>query len=607
MTVNLTFDIADLIGSDFDARRTKVWIETNIDGDAIVDAAGNTVRLGDAKATVNADGTGSFTGLTATNAATNPTGFQYRVWVDYPKATGQARAKWSSGWFSLTATTDLADVVAEQYVPPTYVTQATQTLDAHAATLQAPMDAAVSSAQGYASDAAASAQTAHDISGISTSDGVVKALVDDPASQTRASLTTTIAGQVGAKAVPLGARSGGQWVERPNPFAGLLRPGPARPVRTRTPDVSYGSTFSSTTIANAVTVSANSSKIRRLGTGAKPYRSFTSSTSTFYTADATGDAGISTWEFETDAQVIEILMFGTAVWNLMVDGEYAFPRMRSAVTDASHVNGDRYWVKIDLGTRKPGGRTLTLFGRALSVSAFAVGPNDTVRLPRTPVGPRLAVMSNSYGQGVSYQGNAGPWWPLADRLGIRDVVLSSVGGTGYLNANTSYTTYRQRIGDIANAGADIVITADPLNDQGRQTKAALLAETTAYFAALRAALPSAVLIASGTFTPLGTNVSNGAYIDTRDAVKQGLATVAGPWLFIDCLDGSWTHSDGRTGSIGGQWQTGTGKVGAPSGSGTNDLYVSSDGTHPEPYLGHEWLGEMYAAAIVDGLNLGSAS
>lgn len=108
--VNLTFDIADLIGADFDARRTKVWIETNIASGSVIDTTGKVVRLGDVKATMGADGKGTFTGLFATNSSDlNPTGFLYQVYVDHA-TRADGRKLWGSGWFSLTVSSDLATV-----------------------------------------------------------------------------------------------------------------------------------------------------------------------------------------------------------------------------------------------------------------------------------------------------------------------------------------------------------------------------------------------------------------------------------------------------------------------------------------------------------------
>lgn len=167
--VNLTGNVSDLVGGAYSDGYAKVWIETNVAGDVIIDASGNQLRLGDAKATLNGSGAFTFTGLWATNSASNPTSFQYRVFVEYAtrRPGGQRKpVRWCSGWFSLTATADLADVAEEQYVPPSWMTTATQTLQTY-----------VDDAQAAELAAEAARDAAIDISNISTSDAVVEALV----------------------------------------------------------------------------------------------------------------------------------------------------------------------------------------------------------------------------------------------------------------------------------------------------------------------------------------------------------------------------------------------------------------------------------------------
>ena len=116
--VTLTFNVADLVGDDFDPRRTKIWLEAN--ADTIIDTTGKQIRLGDVKATVGSDGTGSFAGLIATNSAdVNPTGFLYRAWIDYQPRSGGGRKVWTSGWFALTGSSDLALAVPVANAPAT--------------------------------------------------------------------------------------------------------------------------------------------------------------------------------------------------------------------------------------------------------------------------------------------------------------------------------------------------------------------------------------------------------------------------------------------------------------------------------------------------------
>jgi hypothetical protein len=164
--MDLTFNVADLLGNNFDARRTRVWLETNIPDGVIVDSSGNEIRLGTTTAEVGTDGTGIFEGVMPTNAATNPTAFQYQFHADYPdRNASKGRGQWSSGWFSQTVTADISDLAAEVATPPTYASTLMTQLDDYAASLEPTLDAYVTSAA--ASEAAAetaetNAETARD-------------------------------------------------------------------------------------------------------------------------------------------------------------------------------------------------------------------------------------------------------------------------------------------------------------------------------------------------------------------------------------------------------------------------------------------------------------
>jgi lysophospholipase L1-like esterase len=48
------------------------------------------------------------------------------------------------------------------------------------------------------------------------------------------------------------------------------------------------------------------------------------------------------------------------------------------------------------------------------------------------------------------------------------------------------------------------------------------------------------------------------------------------------------------------WVTGTGKVGATTGTGNSDIVTGSDGTHPSDY-GHKYIGIRTAEAIREAL------
>lgn len=116
--VNLTGNVRDLALGIFDTRRTKVWIEANID--RIVDLDNNIVRLGTATAPVDANGAFTFTSLVATGSAStnldDSNNLRYRLWVDYTAAPG-TRVQKPFGWYSITATSNLAALTETGNVP----------------------------------------------------------------------------------------------------------------------------------------------------------------------------------------------------------------------------------------------------------------------------------------------------------------------------------------------------------------------------------------------------------------------------------------------------------------------------------------------------------
>lgn len=130
-TVTLTGDIANLIGGDFDARRTKVWLEANTD--FVVDEDNQQIRLGTATATVGADGTFTFADLIASDSTdVNPTDFQYRLWVDYAQASDRTRAQQTFGWWSITDDADVSELIEEQFLEPTWQSNLDAAMAGHA-------------------------------------------------------------------------------------------------------------------------------------------------------------------------------------------------------------------------------------------------------------------------------------------------------------------------------------------------------------------------------------------------------------------------------------------------------------------------------------------
>lgn len=118
-TVVISYNIADLVGADFDPRRTKVWVSTNVPDATIVDPASGQVRLGEGFGTIAEDGTGSVE-VWAAGASSQPFSWQTFIHVDYaPNRPGAARVRCMFGPYTVTEDTTLANLIATQDFTPT--------------------------------------------------------------------------------------------------------------------------------------------------------------------------------------------------------------------------------------------------------------------------------------------------------------------------------------------------------------------------------------------------------------------------------------------------------------------------------------------------------
>jgi lysophospholipase L1-like esterase len=173
---------------------------------------------------------------------------------------------------------------------------------------------------------------------------------------------------------------------------------------------------------------------------------------------------------------------------------------------------------------------------------------------------------------------------LSDLLGVRDMWNNGVGSTGYLqDASGTQTTFRQRLPDAVNARPDILLVVGGHNDASFGVQA-FRAEVTAYLRAARA-LPDliAVPIIIG-----GINGGNGtaALAPFETAMAEAVAAFNDPLVFYFP---EITNPEGA-------WFTGTGSTAALTGSGNCDIYISSDGIHPND-AGHAFLAGRLRDAI----------
>lgn len=186
-TATLSYDLSDKVGADFDARRTKVWVTTNVE--VIHDTTGHKTRIGSGAGNINADGTGSAE-VWIPGAGSNPSSWQTRLHVDVPdrRAPG-GRKTLTFGPYTITGDAWLDELADEQDVPPTYLSTVTQQLDAKVAEAEVER-AGAQAARAAAEQAKTEAQNLV-ISDLGTTDGQTRALIEAPGSQTAQALSAS--------------------------------------------------------------------------------------------------------------------------------------------------------------------------------------------------------------------------------------------------------------------------------------------------------------------------------------------------------------------------------------------------------------------------------
>lgn len=277
----------------------------------------------------------------------------------------------------------------------------------------------------------------------------------------------------------------------------------------------------------------------------------------------TGTDPIMVWRRRTDAQIIAPVCQSGARYQLIVDGKM----LAAGVHDGITSGGNRRVVEFDIGSSTM--RDITLI---IATSRFAgvFLPAAAQVLPPATARPLLvADMGDSYWQSDGERFKYGLAFGIASRLGTPVVFNDAVGGTGFLQANAgvSPTTnnYLQRLGYAApnqttpdNLGAGLVIMGGGIND----TTSLTVGQVLSTLQAAKVKHPNAVICAIGPQCPRGDYASDGGqkYVGISQKIKDALAQLSGPWIYVDPLTNTWLNSKGATGGPNdGPWITGVGR------------------------------------------------
>jgi hypothetical protein len=296
--------------------------------------------------------------------------------------------------------------------------------------------------------------------------------------------------------------------------------------------------------------------------------------------------------FRSDAPVLELTGVvadgGQTVQTMIVDGMLVPPKVLSSSRGRGGWNLGTMRIAFD--SRRV--RDIWI-ETAMAVAFVKVDQHDSLFSVDAAVEPQMTVVGDSYQLSRSAAfGNGGAIaLELGARLGIRNVAIDGVGGTGYYNSGANVGNLNDRLPADAADGSAIYLVMAGLNDAGDllpggvtvfPSSATYQNSVTGYLAGLRAADPNALIVVTAPFCP-NANLSDstygadsytnptplGSFLYKAQVQKSAIQQVAGPWVYIDVLMGTgWLNSSGASGDVTNlQWFTG-----GTAGAGTTATY-----------------------------------
>lgn len=246
--------------------------------------------------------------------------------------------------------------------------------------------------------------------------------------------------------------------------------------------------------------------------------------------------------------------------------------------------GGELWYLVTLPDARPRNIRIDFNGGTHFGGINIESTARTIGYPTLKKGPRCIILGDSFTEGT---GASDVFRSYVNRLGLHmgwgDTWASGSGGTGYLATpagfNPPRVTFRSRVTtDVINQNPNIVIIAGGYNDYGTYTPGQVGTEAGLLFDAIINGLPNAEVIVIGPWSSKGGYQSGDS--GESDAIKA--QAVSRGLYFIDPGGESWI--------------TGTGRVGATTGVGNADTYISSDGIHPSD-AGHAYLAARLAGHL----------
>lgn len=292
-------------------------------------------------------------------------------------------------------------------------------------------------------------------------------------------------------------------------------------------------------------------------------------------------------EFQADAAVVVVAVKARTIpYRFIVDGQYVdLTGTVTSVTSGSQIE----YIVLTFAARAL--RTISL--EMQQTEAFVgvnVGPTEKVYSADGRDIIKSVLLGDSYPFGSTASNLADGFGAvMADWLGLRQHTNSGSSGTGW--ATVSSYSFSQRIdnGDLGLGGApEIIFLMASYNDRGL-VAATIQANADAGLRKARELYPNALIVVLGCFPAL-TGPSAGI-----------LAAEASVFAAVDAIADPFTVKVPISTRPEGALITGTGRIGATTGTGNSDIYTDTDGVHP-PTAGHAFIGKWAAGQVLAAVN-----
>lgn len=273
-------------------------------------------------------------------------------------------------------------------------------------------------------------------------------------------------------------------------------------------------------------------------------------------------------DFWCDCTYLSIKGISSPSTTIEVDGEL------TSLTPTAFGSGNGY-INITFASQKV--RRVRLFVAMFAWGIHQISVDVLGRVWKPSPGRSIQFFGDSITSGTGSEATPGANWTrvFGDLTGFSSAISTSMGGTGFVNAG-SHGTIESRLSYLV-PGVDVIALVGSVNDSG-SSGAAIQAAVTSALTAARTANSSAVIALFGV---------NGGKSAADATNETNMKTAFDAWSDGNKL---WIPSMLATG---GSHIFGTGKTTATTGDGNADVYLSSDGTHPN-VAGHGYIASRYS-------------